>query len=45
MQLERKRTPQANKNESDLEQALMDHLPDKRKLEEFMLKELEEMGM
>ena len=32
-------------SESDLEQALMDHLPDKRKLEEFMLKELEEMGM
>lgn len=32
-------------NESDLEQALMDHLPDKKKLEEFMLKELEEMGM
>lgn len=32
-------------SESDLEQALMDHLQDKRKLEEFMLKELEEMGM
>lgn len=39
-------------SESDLEQALMDHLqefmlelPDKKKLEEFMLKEIEEMGM
>ena len=33
--------------ESDLEQALMDHLqePDKKMLEEFMLKEMEKMGV